>query len=1167
MKPPFPSFRVPRGTALVVVLMFVVLLSVVVLAFFMKSSAFRSLSQSGVSEFKADTLGHGALEMLVADLRQEIADGSEVVTVGNTTLFLPNTPASAVPRRAGNPPVAADGTDPIPNLIRRSVRADPSPGLAGRASASSSQDPARNRKFISPARWNKHYLIPRDPALYGGGNSTVVGTDPVPEFAVPDWVYMTPDGPEVLTTSDRRVIGRFAYAIYDEGGLLDINVAGYPANTPVKADDPADTQGKVWGSGHKGALASAKLSVLGLNQNEIDQIVGWRTFATSRPTGTFPNLTFDSAGALRYHNAARAHPFAFLQVPETTVTSGGKTQGDQAFTSRQQLLQFRNRVGFSQDALQYLGTFSRDLDQPSFVPHPGRPRVQSGPNTNHTTYGTGNDAHGVDREADRSRDINPPFPLVRVTTPFTRADGTEAQAGEPLVNKRFPLSRLSRILRTATASKDPSDPIYRDFGLYRSNASEPWRYDHGDPTGILRLDAVAAAGREPDFFELLKAAITVGSLGKGSANPGWTDAGRYSQMQHDGHDVLVNLQLLQIGANIIDLYDSDGYPTRLAFAGDLIKEVRGAESLPYLHRARLRFVSSPDVPAAPPAAGSYPGTIMLNPEIWNPHGSDTPSEAPNRFRIRAENSLGAGMPTTCKFVYKNSETQAVSVDWSTGGVLTFETDGSHFREPVVLAKPNVPSGTGLAGETRIDDLAEPPTNVAGIVVADFERKMNNSDVDNAFLGEPDHGPVTLYLEYWDGSGYRVYDQMMFEWVNSKFSPKGNWGDYQAKIKYDGWARTDPRTPRWGASMMELFYLIDPLNAGDLVFSTGWPSLSLPPYGPKAGFPQDRGFVNAFANYPNNDNPPSSESKHRGFTQGYWTQNTVRNQQGHFGMVDKPFYNRDPDGIARRAMGAYASDPASGGSFSTTEGLPMITGNAGSRPLILNRPFRSVAELGYTFRGTPWKNLDFSFPESGDAALLDVFTVEEIPTDEALVAGRLNLNTRQRPVLQAVLAGAIAEDFSGTPGLLDDDVALAIADKLVDRTTSSDPDKGPLRNRAELVGRWTGTSNTPTVPGDANPDVHYAGFASDVGTADGVTGTPLAQIPAQRESVMRALSDAGTTRTWNLMIDLIAQSGRFPTDGDSLDSFQVEGEKRYWLHVAIDRLTGEVLDRQLEIVTE
>ncbi|MCA1658742.1 MAG: hypothetical protein LC627_05540, partial [Verrucomicrobiaceae bacterium] len=62
-------------------------------------------------------------------------------------------------------------------------------------------------------------------------------------------------------------------------------------------------------------------------------------------------------------------------------------------------------------------------------------------------------------------------------------------------------------------------------------------------------------------------------------------------------------------------------------------------------------------------------------------------------------------------------------------------------------------------------------------------------------------------------------------------------------------------------------------------------------------------------------------------------------------------------------------------------------------------------------------------------------------------------------------------------------------------------------------------------------------------------------------------DTCQARTWNLMIDVIAQSGRYPPTATTLRDFVVEGEKRYWLHVAIDRFTGEVIDRQLEAVYE
>jgi len=52
-----------------------------------------------------------------------------------------------------------------------------------------------------------------------------------------------------------------------------------------------------------------------------------------------------------------------------------------------------------------------------------------------------------------------------------------------------------------------------------------------------------------------------------------------------------------------------------------------------------------------------------------------------------------------------------------------------------------------------------------------------------------------------------------------------------------------------------------------------------------------------------------------------------------------------------------------------------------------------------------------------------------------------------------------------------------------------------------------------------------------------------------------------------MLDVIAQVGRYPPRVTDLAKFLVEGEQHYWVHVAIDRFTGQVLDKQIEIVNE
>jgi hypothetical protein len=90
-------------------------------------------------------------------------------------------------------------------------------------------------------------------------------------------------------------------------------------------------------------------------------------------------------------------------------------------------------------------------------------------------------------------------------------------------------------------------------------------------------------------------------------------------------------------------------------------------------------------------------------------------------------------------------------------------------------------------------------------------------------------------------------------------------------------------------------------------------------------------------------------------------------------------------------------------------------------------------------------------------------------------------------------------------------------------------------------------------------------------AAAVTAVPnLAASDETKRTIARALADTGQARTWNLMIDVIAQTGQYtPGTPDLTDpaKFIVQGEKRYWLHVALDRDNGSVLGTQIEEVVE
>lgn len=255
-----------------------------------------------------------------------------------------------------------------------------------------------------------------------------------------------------------------------------------------------------------------------------------------------------------------------------------------------------------------------------------------------------------------------------------------------------------------------------------------------------------------------------------------------------------------------------------------------------------------------------------------------------------------------------------------------------------------------------------------------------------------------------------------------------------------------------------------------------------------------------------------------------------------------------------------------------------------------------------FRDVPWKNLDFFTPESGDAALLDLFCINEVSNADGLVAGKVNLNSRQSGVLKAVVNGAYVDDpkiSNATVGTISPTLSDEIAKALIARTADTE-NYGPLQNISELVGKWkeaaaiSGVAYTPVVA-SANAGVDlpfpdykdgrasFVGFSGAVKASGGGTKinltdayatisdaklkTSMSNVQRFREAPIRALSNAGQTRVWNLMIDLVAQTGRYPRGQSNLAKFVVEGEQRYWVHVAIDRMTGTVLDKQVEVVRE
>jgi len=1392
------------GAALVIALAFVVLLTGLIVAFFSRAMSERQVSNSSANQTKVELFAEGAANTIIADFKEEILAGSvSSVPAPGVTIYMPTAAGTAMPAPALNG-TATGMVSFAPNLLKRSAYSQPFYSGSNyntnfypsgtRAANISSLSFSQNGRSIPLARWNKSLLLPKaNPSSSTDFTPIASGSK---AFVAPDWVLVARDGSTPASagyssslawsgTNSTTIVGRYAYAVYDEGGLLDMNAVGYPAVTGTSQ------------SAYKPSLAYADLAQLTdstgttslLTPAQIDQIVGWRNYASAQPSGTFPGYTFSSGTS--YNNFVVSNTKGFLTVGNISLWNG---QSDRQFSSRQQLINFiTNGVAASgslanaQNVLQYLGTFSRDINQPSFAPLPAsttpdathRPAILSGSTG-------GNDSTGGDDI------INPSFLKVRVSSTFARNDGSIAKVGEPLVRKRFAINRLAWLTFKGPIASDngvlSSDSdvqtiitslkkagftdaflkqggpanIYKYFGLSwvpdpKDASQSVWVYSH---QGTVPLTTAAPpqaniktlqggtnpiSGREPDFVELLRAGIAAGAVGKGMYNGG--AAGSPDDYNYN-RDVKSCQQIIQIVANIIDQFDIDGYPTRILYDDGTVPSVNpvpqeydGVEDLPYFYRVRGSLMK---VQESTPAITSRqtdptPGTVVSGsegigvafqqPEIWNPH-TWNPNATPNNLRpttfrftaVTAPPSQTApSSPDPNAIVtqplnrYLTASFQSCplsnapikNISWSQDNTaLLFDIPTNRpdlFREPTLLIKPSIPTGSNLRlGSQNLlnTETAVAPFLSAGglknIVQSPFYTNNGASDnqiyigvymgafpilwnatvsgtayICNAFyVPGPDGKPVTYRIQYETspGSGNWVTYDTKFTCVemnnNANFQTvagsRPNWIEPAYTIGNDsGRCFSDPRTTRFhvptcawnyntsrqmyewaptysnygadfnatqksGAAASTTAYTAGNANTNAAGQNALWsirpdafsgfsaypPSSSLGWY--QAGLGSATGST-TFRPGMISQNNPSAKS-------GGWSANEGVVGQGSAGTQ---IFFADADNVVRRGMAAYlpptAADPgdprvvpagaASGEPqqvattyLSASNGLGQWaapdSSQSPSRPVMLNRPFKTVAELGYVDSGTPWRNLDFSTPESGYAALLDIFCMNDTDDSNGLVAGRVNLNTHQPPVLQAILAGAYKDDASlstSSPILLSgtgNGAASAIAAALVSRTSDVSGTfgvgSGPLVNISEIVGKWV---TTGAALGAWDGGKSYRGFSgvetTTVAPSAPTSGTAaiapnLSYVLSQdtsangyttqvtqryRESVARALASAGETRVWNLMIDVVAQTGRYPQSVNSLDKFLVESEQRYWVHVAIDRFTGQVIDKQIEVVKE
>jgi hypothetical protein len=1097
-----------------------ILVSFVVVAFLGRSTREAVLVGGTTGGQKAEILANSAAETIIADLKNEMRAGSTEIIVDGVAIMEPDTAVTAMPSQAR---LAATSGTVFDNLIKQSgatagmflntapYNKNSVTELIPAASTTKTTTASVDGRTVSATRWNA-------PQLLVGGN---FGASTVPNWILMDRVGIAPSQTFNATNftnrtpnNDRFIIGRFAYNIYDVSGLLDINVAGYPSGVTT-----AD-------SARKGNLAMAALeNIPGITSaaNASLFVKDWRNKVTGTTATNFLSfLGLGNATANAYYNFGPK--YGFQKVANSASDS------DNRILSRQDLIKLatNGNFGISTAALPYLTHFSRAVSAPSWSPP-----TPTGSSIN----------YNADRNSAGS--ANRFLPHVRVTAPFTRgADGTAAQQGEPLLKTRFPLSRLAGLGRTGVnttsnttmlagvASKASAATVQRDFGLTWS--SDRWIY--AGPTGSSALSSIATlgsiSGREPNFFELLKASILSGSLGR---NLGVT------QIDTNALDSNPDNQIIQIGVNLIDQYDADAFPTKIAFGGN---DFAGIENIPYLTRIFSQFYR--------PTSDSTANRAYFMAEVWNPHQPKTNASGPTRFRFAAAgrsrfyvgsiedptkpypNNPNPGLngPSVAPNGQKSVLGFTLSRTSSSNPVFSPSAANSNFANPTLLIPVNGASATGN------NNVSDGPVKFVGIYAgrlvckADIEGtpawEGNGPCYGGYLVGDP---TLSFELQYENGTGNWVSYQI---WNGHKWG--GLWdggcnrgpGDPVSPALYSG--GMDPRSNRFGNMgnydhyrSITLPYWNDQ-NYEDNLYktlrpdstktqNTVWTSI---PYGVP---------LYVYAPVPPAGWAPLTPGPDLGATAyrpGWLTEN----------KDTLPTWYKDNDGILRNGDAAYAS-----GAW----GQPLEQANSAaglaSRPVILDRPFRSVAEMGYAFRDLPYKSLDFFTENSADAALLDVFSVNESPVT-GVSAGVLNPNTRHQPVLKAVLANVLKNELDAASTLDTAVEADKIATKITTATVAS-----PLRNPSDIATR---------IPRSL---------------ASGDFAGNDAAIKSRRESVVRALADVSNTRTWNLLVDLVMQSGRYATGATTVDRFSVDGERRYWLHLAIDRYTGQVVARSMEPVNE
>ena len=568
----------------------------------------------------------------------------------------------------------------------------------------------------------------------------------------------------------------------------------------------------------------------------------------------------------------------------------------------------------------------------------------------------------------------------------------------------------------------------------------------------------------------------------------------------------LELQVWRLGANLIDQYDADSFPTIIRLpegtswddsnyigSGTMKVKIYGIESLPQVQGVMQVWKYARTSTNAPG------GVIIMQPVMWNPHDittyADPGSGTPTKFRVWSS-------ATSLQY---NSVPASTSNPTRSNSAVEFDANPAAFREPNLIARRN-----------RDDINAVPVGALASIVDSNGLEWLGCGRTvpagGNAIPGaySPYYAAnsangLSMYLDYQDTDGNWVTYSAL-----ENISHSGFLGGYSGHVSY--FAKPDPRTQRFGSFGSQAAATYSGLNGAGYWnhIGTGWPPISgqmaslwdVPPRGPVwCNWGQFNGRGSA-----------GTATRPMGITEN--TESSILRYT-------------DPDGVLRWGDSGFGANG-------------MLSNETATRPIVLNRPFHSIGEMGHAFRDLPWKSIDFFSERSGDSALLDVFCISESP-DDGLVANRVSLNAASNAVLRALMKEGLRRDAGGSDG------------------TSASEDLLSDEELNDLVAAIRSTRN-------AAPFLNRSELVSRVMAALPLSGTSFT-IKRQREAVIRALADMVETNNWNLMADVIAQTGSMRPGGSTAADFIPVAEHRRWHFFSIDRSTARIVDQTGEDCAE